>query len=64
MAIEISETFQVQAPVEAVCRRVIDSHRVATCTPGSLLEEVLDGRTFVGEAIPRFNRRRFGRQSG
>jgi carbon monoxide dehydrogenase subunit G len=48
MAIEIRETFQVQAPIEAVWRFVMDPDQVVTCIPGAELEEALDERTFVG----------------
>jgi carbon monoxide dehydrogenase subunit G len=48
MAIEIRETFQVRAPLEAVWPFVIDPHKVVTCMPGAKLVEVVDARTFVG----------------
>lgn len=48
MAITIKETFQVQAPIDAVWRFVLDAHKVAACMPGAELEEVLDDRTFLG----------------
>jgi carbon monoxide dehydrogenase subunit G len=48
MAIEIMETFQVRAPVDAVWRFMLDPHRVVTCMPGAQLEEVVDDRTFLG----------------
>jgi carbon monoxide dehydrogenase subunit G len=48
MAIEIRETFQVTAPVDAVWRFVMDPQQVVTCMPGAQLEEVVDERTFVG----------------
>jgi carbon monoxide dehydrogenase subunit G len=48
MAIEITETFQVKAPVDAVWGFMLDPHRVVTCMPGAVLEEVVDDRTFLG----------------
>lgn len=48
MAIKIQETFQVQAPIEAVWRFVMDPEQVAACMPGAVLEEVVDERTFLG----------------
>jgi carbon monoxide dehydrogenase subunit G len=48
MAIEVRETFQVEAPIDAVWRFVMDPHKVATCIPGAELEEVVDDRTFLG----------------
>ncbi len=48
MAIEIQETFQVQAPIEAVWQFLLDPQRVVVCMPGAELEEVVDDRTFRG----------------
>ena len=48
MAINITETFQVRAPIEAVWRFMLDPHKVAACMPGAELEEVVDGNTFLG----------------
>jgi carbon monoxide dehydrogenase subunit G len=48
MAIEIRETFQVQAPIDAVWRFVMDPEQVVACMPGAELEEVVDAHTFVG----------------
>jgi carbon monoxide dehydrogenase subunit G len=48
MAIEIQETFQVRAPIDAVWRFVMDPQKVVTCMPGAALEEVVDERTFLG----------------
>ncbi len=48
MAIEIRETFQVQAPIDAVWRFVMDPQQVVTCMPGAALDEVVDDRTFLG----------------
>ena len=48
MAIEITETFQVEAPVDAVWRFMLDPNQVVTCMPGAQLDEVVDDRTFLG----------------
>jgi hypothetical protein len=48
VAIEIRETFQVQAPIERVWKFVLDPHNVAACMPGASLEQVIDEKTFIG----------------
>jgi len=48
MAIEIRETFQVRAPVDAVWRFVMDPKTIVTCMPGAQLDEIVDERTFLG----------------
>ncbi len=48
MAIDIKETFQVAAPIDAVWRFVMDPEKVAACMPGAELEQVVDERTFLG----------------
>ena len=48
MAIDIRETFQVRAPIDAVWRFMMDPRSVAACMPGAELEEVVDERTFLG----------------
>ena len=48
MAIEIRETFQVEAPIAAVWRFVMDPDEVVTCLPGAKLERAVDDRTFEG----------------
>ena len=48
MAIEIRETFQVQAPIDAVWRFVMDPDQVVACMPGAELEQAVDDRTFLG----------------
>jgi carbon monoxide dehydrogenase subunit G len=48
MAIEIRETFQVKAPIDAVWRFVMDPDQLVACMPGVALEEAVDDRTFVG----------------
>ena len=53
MAIEIRETFQVQAPIDAVWRFVMDPDQVVGCMPGAELEQVVDDRTFDGRVRVR-----------
>jgi len=48
MAIEIRETFQVQAPIDAVWQFVMDPDQVVACMPGAELEQAVDDRTFLG----------------
>ncbi|MCC7077349.1 MAG: SRPBCC family protein [Acidimicrobiia bacterium] len=48
MAIEISERFRVDAPVDVVWPFVKDPTQLVTCMPGASLDEVVDERTFVG----------------
>ena len=48
MAIEIKETFQVRAPMDAVWRFLIDPQQVVTCVPGASLDSAIDERTFLG----------------
>jgi carbon monoxide dehydrogenase subunit G len=48
VAIEIRETFQVQAPIDRVWAFMMDPHQVAACMPGAELDEVVDARTFHG----------------
>ena len=48
MAIELQETFQVRAPIDAVWGFVMDAQQVASCMPGAALDEVVDARTFLG----------------
>jgi len=48
VAIEIHETFQVQAPIEAVWKFVMEPQQVVTCMPGAALDQVVDARTFLG----------------
>jgi carbon monoxide dehydrogenase subunit G len=49
MAIEITETLQVEAPIERVWEFVMNPERVVGCMPGAALEEVVDERNFVGK---------------
>ncbi len=48
MAITITETFSVQAPIEEVWAFLMDPQRVVACMPGAQLDEVMDERTFLG----------------
>jgi len=48
MAIEIRETFSVEAPIERVWAFVMDPHMVVACMPGAELTKVVDERTFLG----------------
>ena len=49
MAIEIKETFVVQAPIERVWQFVLDPEMVVTCMPGAELVEIVDEKTFLGK---------------
>ena len=48
MALNIKETFEVEAPIEAVWAFMMDPQAVARCMPGAELGEVVDERTFEG----------------
>ena len=48
MQAKIEETFEIDAPVDAVWAFLMDPHRVVECMPGAELEEIEDERTFVG----------------
>lgn len=48
MGIEIRETFQVQAPIDAVWQFVLDPRQVVICMPGAALDQVVDDHTFLG----------------
>ena len=48
MSIDIRETFQVHAPIDAVWRFIMDPQSVVTCMPGAALDEVVDAQTFLG----------------
>jgi len=48
MALNIKETFEVEAPIESVWAFMLDPHAVARCMPGAELGEVVDERTFAG----------------
>ena len=48
MAMEISKTFVVNAPVDAVWRFLTDPQRVARCLPGAAITNQVDERTHGG----------------
>jgi carbon monoxide dehydrogenase subunit G len=48
MALNIEETFEVEATIEAVWAFMLDPHAVARCMPGAELGDVVDERTFEG----------------
>ncbi len=48
MAIEIRETFVVEAPIDEVWRFIMDPRRVVACMPGAGLDEMVDEKTFLG----------------
>jgi uncharacterized protein len=48
MAMEITKTFVIKAPPEAVWAFLIDPQRVARCLPGAALGEQLDEKTYTG----------------
>ncbi len=53
MAIEIRETFRVEAPLDAVWRLMMDPHQIVTCLPGAQLDEAVDAQTFLGSVKVR-----------
>jgi len=48
VAIEISERFCVEAPIDSVWRFVKDPEQLVTFMPGASLDEVVDARTYLG----------------
>jgi carbon monoxide dehydrogenase subunit G len=48
MAMEITKTFVIKAPPEAVWAFLIDPQRVARCLPGAAIGEQLDEKTYTG----------------
>ncbi|AMN45589.1 carbon monoxide dehydrogenase subunit G [Steroidobacter denitrificans] len=48
MAIELQQTFQVQAPVKTVMDFLLDPQNVVACMPGASLTEIVDDKSFVG----------------
>lgn len=48
MAIEIKETFQIEAPIDRVWNFLVDPEQVVRCIPGADLEEVVDERHLTG----------------
>ncbi len=45
----ISTRFEVEAPIDAVWRHMLDVQKVAHCVPGAQLTEVIDERTYAGK---------------
>ena len=48
MAIEIRQTFQVRAPLDAVWAFLLNPENVVACMPGASLQQVVDDKSFVG----------------
>jgi carbon monoxide dehydrogenase subunit G len=48
MSIDLKESFQVNAPVAAVWRFLLDPHQVVQCMPGAELDDVAGDGTFLG----------------
>ena len=48
MAIELQETFQINAPIDVVWQFLLSPENVATCMPGASLTEIVDDKSFVG----------------
>jgi carbon monoxide dehydrogenase subunit G len=48
MAINLKQTFRVNAPVEEVWRFLLDPEQVVTCMPGAALDSVEGNDTFLG----------------
>ncbi|HET9477474.1 MAG TPA: SRPBCC family protein [Dehalococcoidia bacterium] len=48
MAINLKESFHVNAPIDAVWQFLLDPHQVAPCMPGAELDEVVGDDTFLG----------------
>ena len=48
MALQIRESFEVAAPLDAVWTFINDPHNVVACMPGAALERIVDERQFIG----------------
>lgn len=48
MAIELRQSFQVRAPIEAVWAFLLDPQNVVACMPGASLTQIIDEKSFVG----------------
>jgi carbon monoxide dehydrogenase subunit G len=48
MAVNVEQTFQVQAPIAKVWAVLSDPRRVATCVPGAKITEQVDDKTYRG----------------
>lgn len=48
MALQIRESFEVAAPLDAVWTFINDPQNVVACMPGAALERIVDERQFIG----------------
>ncbi|MBV6424019.1 MAG: hypothetical protein NAOJABEB_01829 [Steroidobacteraceae bacterium] len=48
MAIELRQTFEVRAPIDAVWAFMLNPENVVACMPGASLTQIVDERSFVG----------------
>lgn len=48
MAMELRETFQVRAPLDAVWAFMLNPQNVVACMPGASLTQVIDEKSFIG----------------
>ena len=48
MALDIKESFEVGAPIDAVWAFLNDPHNVVACMPGASLNEIVDDTQFIG----------------
>ena len=48
MGMEITKSFDVNAPADAVWAFLIDPYRVARCLPGAALTDKIDDSTYAG----------------
>ncbi|MDY0066772.1 MAG: SRPBCC family protein [Steroidobacteraceae bacterium] len=48
MAIELKQTFQVRAPIDAVWAFLLNPENVVACMPGASLTQVIDDKSFAG----------------
>lgn len=49
MAIKITETFEIDAPMDQVWEFISDPTKVVTCLPGAELTQVIDAKTYEGK---------------
>ena len=48
MAIELTEVFQVAAPIDEVWQFLMDPERMIVCLPGASVTEIVDDKQFIG----------------
>ena len=48
MALDIKESFEVGAPIDAVWAFLNDPQNVVACMPGASLNEIVDDKQFIG----------------